>query len=231
MLKSNSKKYDLDLIKEGFEMFDVENKGKIDPIELKQTLEEMNLKEKNIFMYELISSLCEDKNIKIKGGITLDEFINYFIEKISDNESKKGIKNIFDTFSDIDDKIPMSSFYQTGKEIGDEENYNEIKRLVEMSKTGGKEINLDEFYDIMKEKNEKKKKYYYQNYSYQSKDNLKNNKINQNNRYSYNIEETTGSNEFKRYHRKYRGQKSKDYDNNNKSDNIDKNLVYIQFKK
>ena len=47
----NSKEYDLDLIKEGFEMFDVENKGIIDPLELKQTLEEMNLKEKNLFMY------------------------------------------------------------------------------------------------------------------------------------------------------------------------------------
>ena len=35
--------------------------------------------------------------------------------------------------------------------------------------------------------------------------------------------------EFKRYHRKYRGQKSNDF--TNKSDNINKNLVYIQFKK
>ena len=57
----NSKELDLDLIKEGFEMFDVENKGKIDPLELKQTLEEMNLKEKNKFMYELFSSLCDNK--------------------------------------------------------------------------------------------------------------------------------------------------------------------------
>jgi len=224
----NSKELDLDLIKEGLEMLDVENKGIIDPLELKQALEEMNLKEKNLFMYELFSSLCDDKNIKLKGGITLDEFINYFIEKISDDESKEGIKNIFNTFCDIDNKIPLSKIYQTGKEIGDEENYIEIKRLVEMSKTGGKELNFEEFYDIMKDNNEKKKKkYYYQNYSYQG--HLKNNNMNQNYRYSNSLEETTGSNEFKRYHRKYRGQKSNDF--NNKSDNIDKNLVYIQFKK
>ena len=224
----NSKELDLDLIKEGFEMFDVENKGKIDPLELKQTLEEMNLKEKNKFMYELFSSLCDNKKIKSKVGITLNDFINYFLENISDIESKKGIKKIFNTFSDIDDKIQMPSFYQIGKEIGDEDNYTEIKKLVEISKTGGKELNFNEFYDIMKDDNEKKKKnYYYQNYTYQS--HLKNNKSNQNKRYS-NFEETTSSNEFKRYHRKYRGQKSEEF-NNNKSDYLDKNKVYIQFKK
>ena len=226
----NSKEYDLDLIKEGFEMFDVENKGIIDPLELKQTLEEMNLKEKNLFMYELLSSLCVNKEIRSKGGITLDEFIQYFIEKISDTESKKGIKEIFNTFSDVDDKIPMPSFYQIGKEIGDEDNYMEIKNLVEMSKTGGKELNFDEFYNIMKDDNAKNKKnYYYQNYTYQGH---LNNNMNQNNRYINNtnkLEENTGHNEFKRYHRKYRGQKSND--SSNKSDYIDKDLIYIQFKK
>ena len=123
----------------------------------------------------------------------------------------------------------MSSFYQVGKEIGDEDNYIEIKKLVEMSKTTGKELTFDEFYNIMKDSKEKKKKYYYQNYAY--KGYLKNNKTFQNNRYSQNLEETNSSNEFKRYHRKYRGQKSGGDFYNNKSDNIDRNLVYIQFKK
>ena len=44
---------DIDEIRKGFEMFDVENKGQIDPIELKETMEEMNLKDKNPFIYEL----------------------------------------------------------------------------------------------------------------------------------------------------------------------------------
>ena len=142
MLKS--KELDLELIKEGFEMFDVENKGIINPSELKEALEDMNLKEKNLFMFELFSSLCSNQEIKSKGGITLDEFINFFIEKVSDTESRKGIKDIFNTFSDVDDKIPMPTFYQTAKELGDEDNYVEIKRLVEMSKTGGKELNNQE---------------------------------------------------------------------------------------
>ena len=245
---TDSKEFDLDLIREGLEMFDVENKGLINPLELKQTLEEMNLKDKNPFMYEFISSLCTKKDIKKKGGLTFDEFINFFTEKLSDNESKKGIKNIFNIFSDVDNKIQMPSFYQIGKEIGDEDNYMEIKNLVEISKTGGRELNFDEFYNIMKKEdkiNDNKKKYFYQNYTYEKQNlkeknininenfgnlyNINSERINQNNRYS-NLEESMGSTEFKRYHRKYRGKKVNKEEYNTKSDDINERPVYIQFK-
>ena len=244
----DSKEFDLDEIREGLEMFDVENKGIINPLELKQTMEEMNLKEKNPFMYEMISSLCNKKEIKKNGGITFDEFINYFKEKLSDNKSKKGIKNIFNVFSDVDNKIQMPTFYQVGKEIGDEDNYMEIKNLVEISKTGSRELNFEEFYKIMKKKDnidDNKKKYFYQNFTYEN-ENLENNinindnfskiyntnsdRINQNNRYG-NLEESTGSTEFKRYHRKYRGKKGNNEEYKIKSDNINEKLLYIQFKK
>ena len=140
-------------IRKGFEMFDVENKGQIDPFELKETMEEMNLKNKNPFIYELITSLCLRKDIKSKGGLTSDEYISILQEKISDVESKQGIKTIYEVFSDSDNKVPMPTFYQVAKEVGDEEGGAEIRNLVELSKTGGKEIDFNEFYDIMKEKN------------------------------------------------------------------------------
>ena len=140
-------------IRKGFEMFDVENKGQIDPFELKETIEDMNLKYKNSFIYELITSLCLRKDIKSKGGLTSDEYISILQEKISDVESKQGIKTIYEVFSDSDNKVPMPTFYQVAKEVGDEEGGVEIRNLVELSKTGGKEIDFNEFYYIMKEKN------------------------------------------------------------------------------
>ena len=140
-------------IRKGFEMFDVENKGQIDPFELKETIEDMNLKYKNPFIYELITSLCLGKDIKSKGGLTSDEYISILQEKISDVESKQGIKTIYEVFSDSDNKVPMPTFYQVAKEVGDEEGGAEIRNLVELSKTGGKEIDFNEFYYIMKEKN------------------------------------------------------------------------------
>jgi Ca2+-binding EF-hand superfamily protein len=140
-------------IRKGFEMFDVENKGQIDPFELKETIEDMNLKYKNSFIYELITSLCLRKDIKSKGGLTSDEYISILQEKISDVESKQGIKTIYEIFSDSDNKVPMPTFYQVAKEVGDEEGGVEIRNLVGLSKTGGKEIDFNEFYYIMKEKN------------------------------------------------------------------------------
>ena len=176
---------DLNEIKEGFEMFDVENKGQIDPLELKETMEEMNLKEKNPFIYDIISSFCSDKKIKSKGGLSSDDFISYLENEMSNTKDKKGIKTIFNVFSDLDNKIPMTTFYQTAREVGDEEGGAEIRDLVEKSKTGGKEIDFDEFYDIMskeapKEKyNSKKENDVEYEYSYKNK---RNSKYNENNR-------------------------------------------------
>ena len=143
---------DLNEIRKGFEMFDVENKGQIDPMELKDTMEEMNLKDKNPFIYGLISTLCLRKDIRTKGGLTAEEFISFLEENLRDSESKQGIKTIFEVFSDSDNKIPIPTFYQTAREVGDEVGGAEIRDLVEKSKTGGKEIDFNEFYDIMKEK-------------------------------------------------------------------------------
>ena len=175
---------DLEEIKEGFEMFDVENKGQIDPLELKETMEEMNLKEKNPFIYDIISSFCSDKSIKSKGGLSSDDFISYLQNEMIDPKGKKGIKTIFNVFSDLDNKIPMTTFYQTAREVGDEEGGAEIRDLVEKSKTGGKELDFDEFYDIMstkspKEKyNSKKENDVEYEYTYKNKRNSKNNENN-----------------------------------------------------
>ena len=168
---------DLKEIREGFEMFDVENKGQIDPLELKETMEEMNLKEKNPFIYDIISSFCSDKNIKSKGGLSSDDFISYLQNEMSDPKQKKGIKTIFNVFSDLDNKIPMTTFYQTAREVGDEEGGAEIRDLIEKSKTGGKEIDFNEFYDIMSmeapDEKYKSKKEKENNVEYKNKKNSK----------------------------------------------------------
>ena len=232
-------KNEISEIENGFQLFDIDNKGLIDPKELKETMDEMNLKEKNPFVYDFISSLCSQKNIKQKGGITSDEFISKLQEKISDNESKEGIKRIFNVFSDSNtEKLPMPSFYQTAREIGDIESEQELKELIDKSNMNGKELNFNEFYDIMTEKENTKNK----NYSYRAKNYINNNnnnftkyKINNNNSnekedidepkarkhytYSRKIEintnvkennkpEDDNSGKKARYHRRYRENKS-----------------------
>jgi len=184
----------------GFEMFDVENKGIINPFELKETIEEMNLENKNPFLYKLVCIMCSRKDIKSKGGITSEEFISILKDKLSDAESKQGIKTIFDVFSDSDNKVAIPTFYQVAREVGDEEGAEEIRDLVQKSKTGGKEIDYDEFYDIMKEKIPRNK-YKYNQYSYKS--NKSSNKSKESNHNEYEVEKRgDDQGKTKRYHYK-----------------------------
>ena len=220
-------------IESGFQLFDINNKGLIDPRDLKDTMDEMNLKEKNPFVYDFISNLCSQKNIKQKGGLTPDEFISKLQEKIGDSESKEGIKRIFNVFSDSNtDKLPMPSFYQIAREIGDIDSEQELRELIDKSHMNGKELNFNEFYDIMTEKQNNKQK----NYSYRGKNynnNLGRNNIKINNEedvdepkarkhYTYNRkveinsnfrennkpEELENNGKITRYHRRYRENKS-----------------------
>ena len=55
--KRTTEEDDLEEIRKGFEMFDVDGRGEIDPSELLEAMDAMNIKEKNPFIYEIIESL------------------------------------------------------------------------------------------------------------------------------------------------------------------------------
>ena len=52
---------DLEEIRQGFEIFDVNKTGFISPSELLETFDAMNLKNKNPFIYNIINSLTKYK--------------------------------------------------------------------------------------------------------------------------------------------------------------------------
>ena len=91
MLKTQ-KKLDLEEIIKGFEMFDIDQTGKISPSELLETFDAMNLKNKNPFIFYLISSLNADNE-----EVSIDELISYKDEKLSDSQSQEGLNLIFDS--------------------------------------------------------------------------------------------------------------------------------------
>ena len=150
---------EIEEIKKGFEMFDIDNTGKISPFELKETMDAMNMKDKNPVIYSLISSLCTEEN---KEGITSDDFIAYITEKMSEDTSEEGIRRIFDVFTEPNSEtISLSNFVQAAKELREDVTEKELKELLEKAKASGSELTFEEFYNIMingveeKEKNEK----------------------------------------------------------------------------
>jgi len=132
-------------------MFDVNGTGVINPEELLEVMDSMNLKEKNPFIYEIIEALCSEKEFKKKGGVQLDELVNYVYNKVNDTETNVGIRQIYDVINDREtDTVQMSTFYTLARDYGDQLSEDEIRELLEKTQMGGEELNFDEFYTIMK---------------------------------------------------------------------------------
>ena len=161
----STKRYDTnpekDLILEGLDFFvSSENPDLINPNEIKTLMDKLELKDKMTFIYNLISELCANKEIRRKGGLSKNDFIIYLENKLSKSESKEGIHTIYNVFTDSKDEIlPMTNFCRTAREIGDMEKDEELKELLKESEMTGKELNFEEFNEIMKrDENNKTKK-------------------------------------------------------------------------
>jgi Ca2+-binding EF-hand superfamily protein len=132
-------------------MFDIHGTGIIDPEELLEVMDSMNLKEKNPFIYEIIESLCSEKEFRKKGGVSLEDLVSYVYNKVNDTETNNGIRQIYDVINDRDtDTVSMSTFFTLAKDYGDKFTEDEIRYLLEKTQMGGEELTYDEFYTIMK---------------------------------------------------------------------------------
>ena len=145
-------------IQKGFEQFSsgdesnniVEND--IDPNELRQVMYSMNLMQRNPFLYNLINSLCAIENV---GKITADELISIIDEELIDDKSQEGVKNLFDVFrKPSKQSISFSVFSDVAKELDDTNSEQEIKNLIDKSQMNSKEIDFNEFYEIVKNNND-----------------------------------------------------------------------------
>ena len=156
-MSTKIKRYDMnpekELILEGLEFFESsENPDLINPEEIKNLMDKLDLKDKMSFIYDLISELCSNNN---KGLITKTDFINFLENKLNDTQTKEGIHTIYNVFTDSkDDVLPLTNFCKVAREIGDVEKDEELKNLLKDAEMTGKEINFDEFNEIMN-KNEK----------------------------------------------------------------------------
>ena len=173
---------------EGFNLFGSETEGLINPKEVKEIMEIMNMKEKNPFLYNIIQSLCAKEEIEKKGGINAKDFISLLDEELDDISSTKGLEKIFSIFSDNNTKkISLPIFSQImnqdmGLDLGSDE--EKIKKLISRQEISGKEIDFDEFKDIINTGKEEKTKYIYK----------KKPSINSNNKMNKKIEDDTNNN-------------------------------------
>ena len=149
--KKSREDSDLEEIRKGFEMFDTDGTGLVNPSEIKEAMESMNLPEKNPFIYEIISSLSSD-DTQYKNGISIDDLVNYVYEKVNDNESNLGLKQLFDALKDPGtNTISMHTFMKLAKDYEEDDfSGDELRYLLEKTQLGGDELTFEEFCTIMK---------------------------------------------------------------------------------
>ena len=141
---------EIEEMRKGFELFDLQGKGKIQPKQLKETMEQMNLKDKHPVIYDLLCTL-DTPEIEEKGGITFDEYVSKVNERMSDRKTKEGIRRLFDFFNvdPFSRSIPFATFVKVAKELHEETTEEELKELLQKTGCAGDEITFDEFYEIM----------------------------------------------------------------------------------
>ena len=160
-MSSKIKRYDANpekqLILEGLEFFESsENPDIVDPEEIKNLMDKLELKDKMPFIYDLISELCINKS---NAPLTKSDFIAFIENKLNDTETKEGIHTIYNVFADSNgDTLPMTNFCRTAREIGDMEKDEELKNLLKEAEMTGKELNFDEFHEIMTKEQSKSNK-------------------------------------------------------------------------
>ena len=148
---SHKQNSELNDIIEGFKMFSSDERGLINPNELKEIMEIMNMDEKNPFIYNIILDLCSNPEIQEKGGIEAEDFISLLDQGINDTSTTDGINNIFSIFSNTStNTVPLQIFSQIAGGDNSIDGSEDIKKLISKPEINGKELDFDEFHDIVK---------------------------------------------------------------------------------
>merc|ERR1712005_88953 len=122
-------------IREAFNLFDADNSGAIDVRELKAAMRALGFEVKKEELKKMISDIDNDGN----GSIEFQEFLEMMTGKMGEKDTREDIEKVFKLFDDDN----------TGENIDEEELQDMINQA---DRDGDGEINIDEFYRIMKKK-------------------------------------------------------------------------------
>ena len=139
-------------IKSNFKAYNDNKKDTINTKKLNDFISISNSTQKNKFMYDSIKSLIESKQEMSDENITSDEYISHIENKLNSDKTKK---NIFDVFCDSKtQKISWNKFPLIAKELGNEELSENLMNLLRQSKLYSKELNYEEFLNIISPESE-----------------------------------------------------------------------------
>ena len=179
-LKDNTLQYKEE-IKNNFESFDPNNRGIIETQKLNDFINSINSKKKNPFIYNSIKSLTALKEQENEEGISSEEYISFIDNKLNDDKSNEGLKNIFNVFCDGNTgNISWNTFPLIARELGNNEIADKLLKIIKQSKMYTKELNFKEFFELMNNEYDDFSNYTFKNENSENSDiNINNLKINE----------------------------------------------------
>ena len=114
-------------------------------------MREAGIDEKNPLAYDLISQLNTGD---FKNGIKFEELISEINKKLADRSSEESIERLFQYFiqNSNKDKITVEELKRLADEVGEDISDDQAQRIMNKVSKNGKDLNFDEFYNIMTKK-------------------------------------------------------------------------------
>ncbi len=114
-------------------------------------MREAGIDEKNPLAYDLISQLNTGD---FKNGIKFEELISEINKKLADRSSEESIERLFQYFiqNSNKDKITVEELKRLADEIGEEISDDQAQRIMNKVSKNGKDLDFNEFYNIMTKK-------------------------------------------------------------------------------
>ena len=140
---------EIDDLKLAFDLFVDDKTEKISPNEIYEAMKTLGLESKNPVIYEFIGNIKD--NDLYKEGIKFEEFIELVNNEIISRESKDNLKRIFHLFkiNPNSEGIGFEDIKKILNDIGDHMDDKEIEDIIKTVSKNGKEIMLNEFFEIM----------------------------------------------------------------------------------
>jgi len=134
-------------LREAFDLFDTDGSGTIDTKELQVALRALGFDSKK----EKVRKMIADIDLDGSGTIDFEEFVEMMTGKMGDRDSPEEIKRVFKLFDDDETgKISFRNLKRVARELGENMTDEELQEMINKADLDGDgEVNEEEFMRIM----------------------------------------------------------------------------------
>jgi Ca2+-binding EF-hand superfamily protein len=139
----------LDELKQAFDFFDVNECGRLNIKETVTALTSLGYQNRNPALFSIVSELDTPENDK--KGVDWDTFSGHVMARISNVNTREGLRRIFDIFIDdpVQDTVTLTTLKRICRELGEPIRNEELQDMIQRAASNGVELTFDEFYSYM----------------------------------------------------------------------------------